>query len=120
MNEINVSHGAIATPIKIAIGYAFRIRITLLENGSQPASVSGWTWRMILKRFPGDRQNILDFTLGNGLRYEIYSDTVLIADGTAAQTLIEEGEYYLAFIRTDLPRPMIEAKAILSYSSPDL
>lgn len=118
-NEINASNGAIATPIKFAIGFAFRLRITLLENGSQ-ANVTGWTWRMVLKRFPGDRQNILDLTLGNGLSYEIYSDTVLIANGTAAQTMIEEGEYYLAFIRTDLPRPVIEAKAIFGYSSPDL
>lgn len=119
MNEINANHGAIATPIKIAIGYAVRLRITLLENGTQ-ATTTGWTWQMVLKRFAGDRLNILSLTLGNGLSYEIYSDTVLIANITAAQTLIEEGEYYLAFIRTDLPRPMIEAKAILSYSSPDL
>lgn len=119
MNEINANHGAIATPIKIAIGYAVRIRITLLENNS-PADVTGWTWQMIVKRFPGDRKNIIDLTMGNGLSYEIYSDTILIANLTAAQTLIQEGEYYLAFIRTDLPRPVIEAKALFNYSSPDL
>lgn len=119
MNEINANHGAIASPIKIAIGYAFRIRVTLLENGAA-ANTTGWTWRMVVKRFPGDRQNIIDLTLNNGLSYEIYTDTVLIANVTAAQTMIEEGEYYLAFIRTDLPRPMIEAKALFNYASPEL
>lgn len=120
MNEVNVSHGAIATPLKFQIGAAARIRITLLENGAQPSSVTGWTWQMVLKKNKGDRLNVVSLTISNGLRYEIYSDTVLIADLTATQTLIEEGQYYLAFIRTDLPRPMIESFALFNHGSPDL
>lgn len=119
MNDVNASHGAIATPIKFAIGYAARLRITLTENGVA-ATTTGWTWRLTVKRFPGDRNNIIDLTLGNGLRYEIYSDVVLIADFTATQTSIEEGEYYLSLIRTDLPRPMIESRALFNFSNPSV
>lgn len=118
MNDVNVNHGSVAR-FKVDIGYAVNIRFVLFENGID-AVTTGWTWQLIIKRFPGDRKNIISLTLNNGLTYEIYSDTVLIAKLTAAQTLIEEGEYYIALIRTDLPRKVIEGKAIFSYANPDI
>jgi len=118
MNEVDVNHGA---PVKfnIDIGYAVNLRFILFENGVD-AVTTGWTWQLLIKRFKGDRQNIISLTLNNGLSYEVYSDTVLIARLTAAQTLIEEGEYYMALVRTDLPRKLVEAKAIFSYANPAL
>lgn len=118
MNEVFVNHGE-PIQFKFDIGYSARIRFPLFENGVD-AVTTGWTWQLFIKRFPGDRKNILSLTLNNGLSYEIYTDTVLIANFTASQTLIEEGEYYLALVRTDLPRKVLEAKAIFSYSTPSL
>jgi hypothetical protein len=118
MNELNVNHGE-GIKFKFMIGYAARIRFTLFENGVD-ASTTGWTWQLLVKRFAGDRTNVLSLTLGNGLAYEIYSDVVLVANLTAAQTRIEEGEYYIALIRTDIPRPVLESKALFNYSNPDL
>lgn len=118
MNEVNVNHGE-PLVLKFDIGYAARIRFPLFENGVD-AVTTGWTWQLLIKKNSGARTNILSLTLNNGLSYEIYSDTVLIANLTAAQTQIEEGEYYLALVRTDLPRKVLEAKALFNFSNPNL
>lgn len=118
MEDVYVNHGA---PIKLKfdIGYAARIRFPLFENGTD-AVTTGWTWQLIVKKNKGARTNEINLTLNNGLRYEIYSDVVLIADFTPTQTSIEEGEYYLALIRTDLPRKVIEAEAYFNFGSPQV
>lgn len=118
MNEVFVNHGA---PIKLKfdIGYAARLRFVLFENGVD-ADTTGWTWQLLIKKNKGARTNVLSLTLNNGLSYEIYSDTVLIANLTAAQTQIEEGEYYLALVRTDLPRKVVEAQAYFNFGSPQV
>ena len=116
MNEINVNHGE-PVRFKFDIGYAARIRINLFENGVD-AVTTGWTWEFFIKKFPGDRKKVLSLTLGSGVSYEVYSDVTLIINLTAAQTAIEEGEYYVALVRTDLPRKVIESKAYFGFINP--
>ncbi len=116
MDEVFVNHGA-QIKLKFDIGYAARIRFPLFENGVD-ANTTGWTWQLFVKKNKGSRVNVIDLTLGNGLSYEIYSDTVLIANFTPTQTQLEEGEYYVALVRTDLPRKVLEAQAIFNYGSP--
>jgi len=118
MEESNVNHGAILT-LKIDIGYIAKIRFTITDDGAQP-TITGWTWQLLIKRFPGDRKNIISLTLGNGLAYEIYSDTVLIATISADQTALEEGEYYWALVRTDLNRKWVEGKVFFNFANPGL
>ncbi len=101
--------------MKFGINRAARIRFNLNENGVPFASTAGITWQLVLKKFPGDRVNVFSLTLGSGLRYEIYSDTILIADITAAQSNIEEAEYFLELIRTDLAQSYIKIKADFSF-----
>jgi len=115
MNEINVNHGE-PVRFKIDIGYAARIKINLFENGVD-AVTTGWTWQFMVKKNPGDRLNVINLTLSNGISYEIYSDVTLVINLTAAQTLIEEGEYYVAIVRTDLPRKMIESTAYFGFKN---
>ena len=118
MEESNVNHGTVLT-LKMDIGYTAKIRFTITEDGVQP-SVTGWTWQLLVKRFPGDRKNLISLTLNNGLAYEIYSDTVLIATLSATQTALEEGEYYWALVRTDLDRKWVEGKMFFNFANPSI
>jgi hypothetical protein len=102
-------------PLSFKINRQARIIFTLTVDGASP-NTTGWTWQLFIKRFAGDRLNVINLTLGNGLRYEVYSDTDLIADFSSAQTNIEEGEYYWELVRTDIERTWIEGKADFEFS----
>lgn len=113
METIYADNSAIA-PIKFKINRAAKLRIHLQENGVAVTSTAGWTWQLVLKKNDGAILNIWSLTLGNGLRYEIYSDYILIADITPLQNSIEEGDYWIELIRTDLA--MTRWKGVASYS----
>jgi len=102
-------------PLHFKLKRAARLRFNLTENGVA-ANTTGWTWQLIIKRFPGDRLNLISLTLGYGLRYEIYSDTTLIADFTSSQTNLEEAEYYWQLIRTDLEKTFLEGPAYFTFA----
>lgn len=102
-------------PLFFKINRQARIIFTITVDDAAPIT-TGWTWQLFIKRFAGDRINIINLTLGNGLRYEIYSDTDLVADFSSAQTNIEEGEYYWELVRTDIERTWIEGIANFEFS----
>mgnify|MGYP001606486582 CR=1 FL=1 len=115
MEDVRVNPSE-TVPLKFKIRRRGRIKFTITENAVQPASVSGWTWQLFVKRFPGDRKNIINLTLNNGLRWEIYSETVLYADFTEADTDVEEGQYYWELVRTDLAKTFVEGWAHFTFS----
>lgn len=102
-------------PLFFKINRQARIRFTITQDDAAP-NTTGWTWQLFIKRFSGDRLSVINLTLGNGLRYEVYSDTVLIADFSALQTKIEEAEYYWELVRTDIETTWIEGKAYFQYA----
>lgn len=102
-------------PLFFKINRQARIRWTITVDDADP-DTTGWTWQMFIKKNPGDRLNVINLTLGNGLRYEIYSDTILIADFSALQTKIEEGEYYYELVRTDIETTWAEGSAYFQFA----
>lgn len=107
-------------PIRFKINRAARLIFNLMENGVNVTSTTGWTWQLVLKKNPGDRLSIWSLTLGSGLRYEVYTEYQLIADLTPDQNNIEEGEYFLELIRTDLARSWVEFDALYNFSAPNV
>lgn len=102
-------------PLFFKINRQARIRWTITVNDSEP-NTTGWTWQLFIKKNPGDRLNVISLTLGNGLAYEIYSDTILVASFTSAQTNIGEGEYYYELVRTDIETTWAEGSAFFQFA----
>lgn len=102
-------------PLFFKINRQARIRWTITQDSTTP-NTTGWTWQLFVKRFAGARQNVINLTLGNGLRYEVYSDTILVADFSSLQTDLEEGEYYYEIVRTDIETTWIEGAAHFEFS----
>ena len=102
--------------LRLMINQQADIRFILLEN-DLTATTTGWTWRLCLKRYPGDRQSIFCLTLNNELRYEVYSDVVLLAHMTSAQLNIEEGEYYWKLEMTDIEKTVIDGVAYVTFDT---
>lgn len=96
-------------PFEFKINRQADIYFTLLQDGAAISSVTGWTWALRIKKNPGDRLNVIELTLGFGLSYDTYSDIVLHAHFTSAQTKIQEGEYFIELIRTDIEKTWIES-----------
>lgn len=107
---MNVAHPDPSTilPFEFKINRQADIYITLLQDGDPIASVTGWTWALSIKRYPGSRTNLINLTLGNGLSYDTYSEIVLHAHFTSAQCNIDEGEYFIQLTRTDIEKTWIE------------
>lgn len=102
-------------PLFFKINRQARIRWTITQDSATP-NTTGWTWQLFVKRNPGDRLNAINLTLGNGLRYEVYSDTILVADFSALQTKLEEGEYYYELVRTDIETTWVEGAAYFQFA----
>ena len=102
-------------PLDFKINRQAQIRFNITVDDASPTT-TGWTWQLFIKRFPGDRKNIISLTLGNGLSYEIYSDTILVARFTSAQLAIEEGVYYWELVRTDIENSWLEGPATFTFA----
>lgn len=90
------------------------------EDPSVPYDINGYTFEMTIKKFPGDRKNVLRYTTsGGGLSFPAYNEHVLRATGTAVQTRIEEGEYYIEINRTDVNKTWLNGWAYFSFGPTD-
>lgn len=56
--------------------------------------VTGSTWELFVKRYIGDRLKTISITLGAGLSFPVYTTNQLLASTDAADTRVEEGDYY--------------------------
>ncbi len=87
-------------------------------NGVQTEqSLSGATFEFFLKRNKGDRLKALSLTLGNGISFVTYYSNGIQVSITAAQSRLEEGEYYCELRRTDLDRAEISCSAWLTFDA---
>ena len=94
------------------------IEFVFTENGLE-WDVSGKTWTFFVKKNPGDKKSVISLTLGNGISIPIYEDNTLLCTFTAAQTKIEEGEYYWELLRTDLLETKLNGWADFTYGPKD-
>lgn len=77
--------------------------------------VTGSTWEFFIKRFKGDRVKTLSLTLGAGVSFPAYGTNQILVEITAAQSLIEEGEYYYELYDITNKRTWISGKIFFSY-----
>lgn len=94
------------------------------DEGADPSVpfdiASGMTFRIEVKKNPGDRKNVLVYTTsGGGLSFPSYQDNVLRWTGTQSQTRIEEGEYFVDVIRTDVNKSWLNGWAYFSFGPTD-
>ena len=91
-----------------------------LEDGvSDGVDITNWQFEFFLKRFPGDRLKILSLTNNNGLEFTVYTTNELFVTITAAQSSIEEGQYYWELRRRDIDRPWLNGWANFSFGPQD-
>ena len=56
--------------------------------------ITGSTWEFFVKRYKGDNKKTISLLLGSGLSFPTYTTDEILAEFTATQTNIQEGEYY--------------------------
>jgi len=67
-------------------------------------------FQLVVRRNPGDRISIIDLTIGSGLTI---NDNKIIAHVDAADTLVNEGEYFWELINLDANKTWISGLAFL-------
>ncbi len=75
------------------------------------------TFTFFLKKFKGDRLKVLNLTLNNGIEFVTYYDNRIQITISAAQSQLEEGEYYWELRRSDLDRAKLSGFAYLTYDA---
>lgn len=92
----------------------------ILESGSSVGvDITVWQWEFFIKKNPGDRLKVFSLTNSNGLTFLPYVTNELFVTVTAAQSSIEEGEYYWELRRRDIDRPWVNGFAYFSYGPED-
>ena len=82
------------------------LTFSFLEAGvTTGVDITLWQWEFSLRTNPGDRLKTLSLTNSNGLTFPAYTTNELFVTITAAQSSIEEGEYYWELRRRDIDRP---------------
>lgn len=110
--------GARELNLKFRIARRQTISFRFTENGTA-YDISGMTWQLFIKKNPGDKKNVISLTLGNGLSIPVYEDNVIDAVFEAAQTEIQEGQYYWELLRTDLVETKLNGWATFGYGPQD-
>lgn len=85
----------------------------------EEVDITSWTFQFFIKRYPGDRQNIILLTMGNGLSIPVYETSVLEAFFSADQTNIPEGQYYWELYRVDTKQTWLNGYADFTYGPKD-
>lgn len=77
--------------------------------------VTASTWELFIKRFKGDREKTLSLTLGAGLSFPVYTTNTILAEITAVQSRVEEGEYYWELVNLTENKTRISGKWFFTY-----
>lgn len=96
--------------------FAFRRYVTSTDTYTDE-DLTGTTFEFFLKRNKGDRLKALSLTLNNGIQFVTYYDNRIEVTITAAQSRLEEGEYYYELRRTDLDRAKFSGSAWLTFDA---
>lgn len=105
-------------PLKFRIKRQADKTFIFTENGVD-LDITGFTWELFIKRYPGDRKKKISLTLNNGLSIPMYGSNELVARFTSAQTDIEEGKYYWELVRTDIEKTYLNGLVYFSYGPTD-
>lgn len=89
------------------------------EENCEEIDITSWTFQFFIKRYPGDRKNIILLTLGSGLSIPVYETSVMEAFFTADQTNIPEGQYYWELYRVDTKQTWFNGYANFTYGPKD-
>ena len=73
------------------------------------------TWELFIKRYKGDREKLIDLTLGSGLSFPVYTTNTVNAAITAVQSRVEEGEYWLELYNITTKQTRVAGRIVFSY-----
>lgn len=107
--QISFFEGRQVKPIKFWIGMDQEKDFVFTENGLDWPVAEGKTWELLIKRYPGDKKNIIALTFQSGLSVPVYDTNIIKARLTAEQSKIQEGQYFFMLNRTDIRKPYINA-----------
>lgn len=79
--------------------------------------ISTKTFSFFVKKNKGDRLKIFNLTNGNGITVTVYTTNEITISISAAQTNIEEGEYYWELRRTDLDKAKLAGLAYFTFDA---
>jgi hypothetical protein len=117
--QISFFDGRQVSNIRFFIGMDQEKDFVFTENGLDWPVAEGKTWELLIKRYPGDKKNILRLTLNNGLTIPVYDTNILRSRLTAEQAQIQEGQYFFMLNRTDVRKPYINAWCTFSFGPQD-
>jgi hypothetical protein len=117
MSEISGDLGRRYT-LKLRINRRADKTFVFTENGLS-LDITGFTWELFVKKYPGDKKKVISLTLGNGLEIPFYDDDRFVASFTAAQTNLEKGEYYWELVRTDIEKTYLNGICKLYFGPED-
>lgn len=93
----------------------FQIGSYRLINFEFNTDVSLWEFEFFVKKNKGDRLKVFSKTLASGISYPIYSDSSIDMSVLAADSQIEEGQYYYELRRSDTNTPLISGYAYFDF-----
>lgn len=117
--QISFFDGRQVKNIRFFIGQDQEKDFVFTENGDDWPVGQGKTWELLIKRYPGDYENIIALTFQSGLSIPIYDTNTIRARFTAEQTTIEEGQYFFMLNRTDIRKNYINAWCTFKYGPQD-
>lgn len=106
--------------IRIRINAWQTLLIEYLEDGeSSGVDITTQQFEFFLKKHPGARTKDLSLTNNSGLTFPAYTTNEILITITAAQSRLEEGEYYWEFRRRDIDRPHLNGWADVTFGPQD-
>lgn len=111
--------GAKQLKLSFRINRLQSITFLFTENGLDFPVGSPKTWQFFVKKYAGGKKNVISLTINNGITIPIYEDNQLLCTFTAAQTNIEEGEYYWELLRTDTMQTLLNGNCTFTFGPQD-
>lgn len=101
------------------IGMTAQLKFTFTENGVDWSVGPPKTWSLFIRKNPGDKKAVIALSFGNGITIPIYDDNILLCQFSPEQTQIQEGQYFLELVRTDILKQMICGWCEFTYGPKD-
>lgn len=118
-DQISFFDGRKVNNIKFFIGMDQEKDFVFTENGLDWPVLEGKTWELLIKKYPGDKKNVIALTLNNGLTVPVYDTNIIRSRVTAEQSQIQEGQYFLMLNRTDIRKNYINGWCTFSFGPQD-
>lgn len=83
-----------------------------LDENESGIDISGYDFELHIKNYPGERNNVLELTVGSGLTVAGTGNRQLNASITVSQSNLKEGEYYWELYKGSTDKTYLSGKAI--------